>query len=782
MQGISTSLPSFNKMPYSNEKESKESRQNICELRENPLPITVLQKQIVEHINEGKEKIISGSSLLNNRDRTIRSIHEPKKDDDLITSTAEELRTSISDPVLFSHESVEEPNTQKVSEKNASFIIDDAGQKRIIRFLNRNGIENNYSSNQAIGKELLIADLAKYLYKTDSGDETQDKRNRKLARVILANANLYGGVKGEYISPEMAKTVIKEWLFHQVLADSLEKNIVNEIASSKSSSDFTVSSIKSIFDIDYLVKKGKVNIQNLDEEQNRYFRIMWGDYLKDEFPFIDSQDDKVRTMLLKSQDFADLYAGYKYVNNMGKLAEHSLDDITEIGRALWNMAFSEGVSIDNIGFYILPSFIIMVDKIPSHYDSDKDFLNFKIETVDKYIKYQRNVIELQKDFIDKYNDFTTHLSSWISRRTLADSIVNDCITSDEILTKGDKYQERKDSLESGDKIEEYLNGTKPCDKAPEDIDKEYERLTSIVSDKLNVFNELLMTHALSSVKESEFDFISSVGAKFDLINFSMAATTSPVVVGPGLVNPGSTVNVKLNNADLFSVTVGDEERVYALKKDANSLASAYEVVRVDRNIDNYIKSGLLSESFNGDYKIKDNKVIYGLTYIYDFSKNGSSIDVDGQGWKGCVKYFNNKFSGNYHKQLFEAGYDKTSRQKLLDILKGFIPFYTCIEGAINKGDPGEYIPSCYMDALTMIPVAGFAVSLVGKFGMGLGRGIHMAGKSLARGSLIAAGKTLIRNVITPTQGELATLARLLLKAADPGFELLVKSGRFPVKN
>lgn len=779
MQGISTSLPSFNKIPYSNEKEFKESKQNISELRENPLPITVLQKQIVEHINEGKEKIISGSSLLNNRDRTIRSIHEPKKDDDLITSTAEELRTSISDPVLFSHESVEEPNTQKVSEKNASFIIDDAGQKRIIRFLNRNGIENNYSSNQAIGKELLIADLAKYLYKTDSGDETQIKRNKRLARVILANANLYGGVKGEDISPEMAQTVIKQWLFYQVLASPLEKIIVDEIASSEYPSYFTVSSIKAIFDIEYLVEKGKINIKNLDEEQRGYFEIMWSDYLKSEFPFIDNQDDNVRTMSLKSQDFADLYSGCKYVNDIGKLADFSVGEITEIGRALWDVAFKEGVTVENIEYLIAPSVIAMADEKNNHSVSDDEAFTSKIASVNKYVQYQRNISSAQNEFIVKLQAFNKARALWNTKAGLADEIISNCPISQLMplhpLIEA-APEDKKRELRVKYSKEVYLNGIrKPCSDAPESISDEYDKNTKNVSEKFKEMNKSHIKMILLSQSESETEFISSVEAKINFLNFSMKTSLPLKPVYNTYYDPN--FNLKLKDAELFSVTVGNQERIYCLKREIIESNLIYKFLRVDRDINQYISNGLIDYNFSGSYKIEGNKVIDSETFYFDLTPQERIVENSNQGYEYLVDYLNNEHTESFYNKLFEEGNDRSALEKCWDIVKHYIPLYDCINSIIEQDVKGAIL-SCFMDILSLIPAGRVVAFLGGRFGMGLARGFRLAAKPLMQGSLVGARTTLLRNVILPAKSELSALTRLSLQTVDPGFELLTKSGKF----
>ncbi|MBG6248445.1 MULTISPECIES: hypothetical protein [Symbiopectobacterium] len=363
----------------------------------------------------------------------------------------------------------------------------------------------------------------------------------------------------------MAKTVIKEWLFHQVLACSLEKYIFDKMVSSGYPSYFTVSSLKAIFNMNELIKEGRVNIAHLDAEQRNGLNIMWENHLSEEFPFLQSQDKNIIAMSLQSQDFADLYTGYKAVNHMGKMAETSSEEITAVGRSLWNMAFSESITINEAGYLILPSVIMMAGNTTHQSDPEDYSLSVKLAVVDKYIQYQKKVIASQQDFIVKYNDFSTSLSSWVSKITLADSIIDDCFTS-EFLKTGTVSPKKELMIKSGSIREGYMNGfSKPCDAAPDSLDKEYEKLTRDLSEKFKTVNRFFINNAFSLIEKSELDFISSAGAKVNSIRLFMHTLLPMINTGHDTYyDPNFYIDVK--DADLFSVTVGNEEMVYALKK------------------------------------------------------------------------------------------------------------------------------------------------------------------------------------------------------------------------
>lgn len=778
MQGIlTTTLSVFNKMPCRNEKQSKESQENRSPIRENLLPITSLHEQIIEHLNQGDKISIDHALSLDDKKNTIKAISELNKNGDSAAMAAGSGMVETATPLLFSEKSIKASQTHVIKKRDALLATEGAGQEHIMLFLQQNGLIDAFSSGQHSEKEQVISALAKYLYTETSDGETQSQKQRKVARAILASANLYGGVNGESVSPGMAKTVIKEWLFRQVLASSLEKYIFDKMVSSEYPSYFSVDSLSVIFDMNKLIEEGRINVGNLDAEQRNDLNVMWEDYLNHELPFLQSQDKNIITMSLQSQDFADLYTGYKAVNNMGKLAETSVEEIIAVGRSLWNMAFSEGITINEVGCLILPSVIMMVGETTHQPDPDDDSLSVKLAAVDKYIQYQKKVIASQQDFNVKYNDFNTRLSSWVSKKKLANGIVDDCFPKESLET-GTVSPEIKRRIKSGSIIEGYMNGfSKPCDDAPDSLDKEYENLTRDLSEKFKIVNRFFIKHAFSSIDKSELDFISSAKAKVNSMRLLMYTLLPIITTGPETYyDPNIDVDVK--DADIFSVTVGHEERVYALKKDNRSSDSPYKIIRVDRFLHQYIKAGLLNQNFFERYKIEGDKLIANSTYRYRFIKGDSTIEVGARGKDFFVDHFNDKYTNEFYKEFFEKGNDKSQLQKIVSFIKNFIPFYTCIEGAVKKDSAEKYIDACFMDAITLIPVAGFAASLAGRFGMGLARGIRLAGKQLMRGTFSQARTVLLNNVSLPTMSEYIKIGRISLQAIDPGFEFLAKNGRF----
>ncbi|PHL20201.1 hypothetical protein CQR37_15845, partial [Enterococcus faecium] len=115
--------------------------------------------------------------------------------------------------------------------------------------------------------------------------------------------------------------------------------------------------------------------------------------------------------------------------------------------------------------------------------------------------------------------------------------------------------------------------------------------------------------------------------------------------------------------------------------------------------------------------------------------------------------------------------EKTPLEKAFDVLTHIVPFYDCVTGIIEQ-DIEKAVPSCLIDVALLIPVAGEAVALSTKFGLGVARAI-------ARGGLRSA----LRNSghFLPTSGELGKLGVSIVRYIHPGGELITDSSKLMAK-
>ncbi|MBG6248446.1 MULTISPECIES: hypothetical protein [Symbiopectobacterium] len=81
-------------------------------------------------------------------------------------------------PLLFSEKSIKASPTHVIKKRNTLHATEGTGQERIIRFLQRNGLIDAFSSGQHSEKEQVISALAKYLYTETSYGETQKNKEK----------------------------------------------------------------------------------------------------------------------------------------------------------------------------------------------------------------------------------------------------------------------------------------------------------------------------------------------------------------------------------------------------------------------------------------------------------------------------------------------------------------------------------------------------------------------------------------------------------------------------
>ncbi|XP_051154513.1 uncharacterized protein LOC127277443 [Leptopilina boulardi] len=134
--------------------------------------------------------------------------------------------------------------------------------------------------------------------------------------------------------------------------------------------------------------------------------------------------------------------------------------------------------------------------------------------------------------------------------------------------------------------------------------------------------------------------------------------------------------------------------------------------------------------------------------------------------------------------------EPTSGEKILDFLKSFIPFYSCIESIIAK-DVNNAISSCFFDALTLIPFAGLAAKYTTKITSALA--IEISEQLLMKNSLVSLGilqkltittafrqiglravQTIANQILT--RNLLKDFGIATLRTFDPGFEFLYQLG------
>ncbi|WP_157961005.1 hypothetical protein [Rahnella sp. AN3-3W3] len=652
----------------------------------------------------------------------------------------------------------------------------------VIRFLLSEGILKSDSRGK-IEKETLLKVLPNYLSNGQNNNVLNENNIKKLAQKILSGSGVYGEVENETLSSEQAKTVVLHWIFQNIIGASPEEYIKSEIKVD-ASRDYTVDDIHRLLFLNKLPEGRGFHSDRLLPFENILLSMLWKQLLIDEMPFLLFCEEQVKGISLKNFDFANLFSGSHFLKNTG-IKNFTADEAILTGEKMWDLAVSEGITVDNLKYYLLPA--ILSDEIDKLEETEKEQMN-DFGIVNEYLQYRQEVSEVQKDIEEKYNKYISAAKAWFSKLKLADYITSTCkqIT----LPSPHHSHMMKVTLEENRRNlrQKYLNGfSKPCEEAPDSLNDEYERLTKNVADSFLDIDKYLIISAINALSKDERLFISNAQsimrpahinmrtnyedwARYGSISFSnINSGIDPMLntnKGLDFTNDINTV-VSLRKTELISVTLLGQERIYALMGDQGG----YRVIRVDRDINKYIQSSVLDYNFGNEYIYDTSTVKAGSeTFHYSIEVGSKAIAAESDNILSLGVSLSNVHRDALFSALYESGNDKSDLQKIWSVVKNIIPFYDCVEGIVNR-DPMQAVPACLLDAMALIPLFGTVASLSGKFGVGLVRGLRSGAGIMFREGVQVASRNVLREVSLPTTRELASLGKNALRSIDPGFEL-----------
>lgn len=633
-----------------------------------------------------------------------------------------------------------------------------------------------------ISKEELLSALANYFCDVKmSGAVENTKLTTILGKKILAAANLYGGKQNEQISSQQAESALRHWVFDNILGMSPKEYIARKIAKEQHPEDYTIRKANQLLSLKSLYNKKQLYLNNLPREQWINLNTMWQSFIKKEMPFLRLSDvESVKNMRLDNYEFASLYSGAQFFSDLG-LNAYSPKEAINMGKSMWNLAFDEGITEDKTSYFSAPAQFFIASHSSNNANQQDDIDNILTDAVNNYLQYRRQVEAMSKDINQKYQNYRSSVSEWLSKGKLVDKIIDQCPTN-ELPRKrvgfknsvGTQEKDREIAVERAKQL--YLNGIdKPCDTAPNSLSDEYQKLTTNVADSYREIDKYLIRSVLEALPQQEYNFIIAPDAEIRLADISMRTSRGSWSAYNHAYN--NDVQISLLKTDLIAVKRGNTERIYALKG-IHDDTEGYKIFRVDRDIHRYIDNGILDyNDFGNNLFVTDSKIespsdTFRYTIFTDNKKNlGQRGDT-----QALIDTLSNIHRNKIYNALHTSGDDKSDIQKIWNVIKHFIPFYDCVEGVINN-NPVQAAPSCLMDAVAFIPVFGQAMSLSGKFGMGLMKGLRHGANTVGKVPVSSVARNTLREITLPTTVELSALGKGTLRALDPGFELLTRGSQ-----
>lgn len=660
----------------------------------------------------------------------------------------------------------------------------DAIEKELLSFFK---IRSKALRKDKPAKEALAARVAMWILPQDYGS-IDDYRAKKLARRILLASGLYGGKNNEPISAQTVNTVIRHWVFDTILQSSLREYIAKIIANDTFRHHFTLSDIIEAVSLPGLDAAGTLELKKIPSAQSLKFNIMWYQFLRDEIPLLDS----VKFAAAKAQPIAEypflaLCAGAEYLADRHELKQATLTDIASAGSALWGEMNSPAANPQRLPYLITPALWSFAQRDPlaaikALKNKEENYASRAVlSTLESWKEAQDRAQEIEENFAD----YQQAINAWNSKGKLAEQFVNQCPLK-ELFYVGDRadayLEPAKVNQKKRDNAKElYLTwDTPPCDKSgvPSSLTEEYQRLTRDVAKKWEVIDRVLIDNTLAENRE-DFAFIFSPLALIRPVTLDMRSY-SAAASGIGGWAWSNDVFVELDNTDLFVVKNHKEQRIYGLKK-GDTLNSGYSLHILNTDIDAYIEHDMLSHKYLWeDYRKEGDDIIaadhrFKVKFNIDPHKTLSGHTATGE--NRLTEYLSKIHREKFYQALFESGNDKSKAAELFHKVKSVIPFYDCVEG-IASGDSlkiAQAIPSCFLDALAFVPVAGQAAALSGKYGLSLAQGIRSGVFKASKGAMLKATSTAVANSIAlPTRAELLSVFKNTLRAMDPGLELLYK--------
>lgn len=592
---------------------------------------------------------------------------------------------------------------------------------------------------------------------------------QKLSKVILGELKLYGGVEGEKISDRMARLTLSKWVFENVLGSSVEAFILKNILNSPDTSQFTIGSLRKLFEIEQL--NSGVNGALISTESADNVKKLWILLLKEVLPNYFLETSSLADELPIS-DYRSLMqlTGARLLEDAGIRTAFNQEEIQKFGIFYWEKISKDGLkSVEELRYLILPALFAVAQLNPDLLHKALEEGNYQEVALNTFMNYWRSSFFMMREYLEGlYKSFETYrraMIDWRRKQALAKEVVQLCI----------KYDKEYTRLFTAYALEQdYLAGSKPCRNYPvPDLEELYTGLIKGASDAYYPLSQKLIEYALMGfdLKEQQFMFSRETQiyeATADLKSFK-TVPSGPYGVH---LSVAFIIQFQLQNTNLFVAVKGNEERWYALKSLDDG--GGYVLYRVDKNPLLYLKYGLFDqkEIWSEGYRKDGDLILVGKRkFAFSSTINRDKKITQGSDVQLFIDTLARKHRDTFYQQLYDAGNDKAISDQILDSLMSIIPFYDCVTGVIEQ-DATKAIPSCVIDILLLIPFLGQVSSLNMKFALGLAKGIATGGIRQA----VRQGGHFIPNI-----SEAKSLLVHLVRYTDPGIEAISDGSKFILK-
>jgi hypothetical protein len=649
-------------------------------------------------------------------------------------------------------------------------IIHNEQSKQLSELLKKHGFAEDKSQSFS-----LVNNLVHYL----SGENSNERINT-VAKILALRLGMYDSAKEE-LSPDKSKMAfIAMYMNQEILGMSLDEWCITHLQFIKLYNQFLLHHEHMEYRLNHLINSS-TNKGKLSLEAHEFYK---NNVLKKSLPTLTLQlspkeSQELRNMDITKPRWGFIHAGAMLLNDSGaNITGLTLTDIEDIGITL-NVMLREGIMPQEyVGYFRLPALL--------HYTRAMHLPNLSMMNEQD----MQQIFLSYFDYINKWENKNNPLiqlpilvKNWKTRTKMARKILRDHhMDPDRWLTT---YLNTHDEINfehtgwvAGVAPIDHLRSMDPTYEPPQaalpNIDKVFEEQNLKLADAAYEVDKLMLPKVFNSLSEDEQRFIEQSKVDRVRIQFNAQDSIYGVPLSPysrmGMQQSGALIYQIPESIDLLQCTLNEVERIYALETSKDTGKYMLNCVNRDREALLWLLDDSTVPRRDEDYKLR----------VTSHSTLKEQADTPQKLIENLAEYHKKKLL----IELDNRGYDKTTQEKVGDILLSLIPFYTCISEGI-KGNEQEATFACMVDVLSLGVPIGRAAYVGSRFGIALGRSGEMALRYGARQATIRqmfkqAGNEFIRHTplikqeISPQV--IRGLSTEFLNGLDPGFDLFISGG------
>ncbi|XP_051172673.1 uncharacterized protein LOC127288989 [Leptopilina boulardi] len=601
-------------------------------------------------------------------------------------------------------------------------------------------------SNNQFQHYAIINAYFEHLNRTNNEEEAK----RRLVQNLLQGSDLYGGHENETLDMEYVDATFQYIISNIVFADygnvyGYLAKIVN-LANNLTLSFLKQYILEDLMSLEFLTPEGTISkLSLLSSDRIR------DDFLLSLFP----QPEK--DMNITDIDYIYAQAGLIFAQS-GKIntTNVTFNDFIVISQTLELAVLENTTDQSALTVFTLPALLFNASneakKFNQQYVADcvqnETFLAETLNSLFSYLNETFLTINREAYESSPFYQFNITMSQFKSRTDLAEDFLRQqCNLENETESAIDKYK----LFASSSKCPNNESILLP------NVDQVYQRQVDVLQEKYHSLMEILLQQVFSHA------------GLVDLINSTKTAVyesqTVPIPTSC-FPYPCPPYQPRLNpNIYLFALRTADGNFYYALDKSGSNLNLLY---------------------YNSDPEEFLNKIGLPPKAELEISAIPTILKHSFETYETFIDRLARLKAKEFANQLYSTGYEKTFKEKIVDVLVAFVPFYNCIKYA-KAGDNVGASFSCISDVISWIPFGGQLLQLSSKLGtmtfnhlllatgvsvktfttrqairISMEVGLYEASSGLAE---------MVKNVIF-TKEMFKNLFVGLVRTVDPGFELV----------